>query len=236
YNLLLRAASRAGQLRLASGLLLEMRERGVAADGFSYSTLLAALTRAGHLDHALTFLPLMEADAVAPDLVLFSNLIHLALRAGDAPKALALFSRLRAAGIRPDLKAYNAAIAAYCKSDLLRDAKRLLLHDVPADGVAPDAESYAPMRRAGVPPSVVTYNTMLRVYGDAGLFGEAVHLFGLMCSTASDGGGGNNGAVRPNVVTYNTMIAIHGKALEDDKAGSLVQQMQAGGIQPNAVT
>ncbi|VAH65625.1 hypothetical protein VPH35_046073 [Triticum aestivum] len=291
YNLLLRAACRAGQLRLASGLLLEMRARGVAADGFSYSTLLAALTRAGHLDHALTFLPLMEADAVAPDLVLFSNLIHLALRAGDAPKALALFSRLRAAGIRPDLKAYNAAIAAYCKSDLLRDAKRLLLHDVPADGVAPDAESYAPvlaalarrgrhlaavslfshmravarvkpdlsvfnivlnaygqldlardadrlfwsMRRAGVPPSVVTYNTMLRVYGDAGLFGEAVHLFGLMCSTASDGAS-NGAAVRPNVVTYNTMIAIHGKALEDDKAGSLVQQMQAGGIQPNAVT
>uniref|UniRef100_M8C9V2 Pentacotripeptide-repeat region of PRORP domain-containing protein n=1 Tax=Aegilops tauschii TaxID=37682 RepID=M8C9V2_AEGTA len=72
----------------------------------------------------------------------------LALCAGDAPKALALFSSLRAAGIRPDLKAYNAAIAAYCKSDLLRDAKRLLLHDVPADGVAPDAESYAPVLAA----------------------------------------------------------------------------------------
>uniref|UniRef100_A0A8R7PM75 Pentatricopeptide repeat-containing protein n=1 Tax=Triticum urartu TaxID=4572 RepID=A0A8R7PM75_TRIUA len=115
-----------------------MRARGVAADGFSYSTLLAALT----------FLPLMEADAVAPDLVLFSNLIHLALRAGDAPKALALFSSLRAAGIRSDLKAYNAAIAAYCKPDLLRDAKRLLLLDVPTDGVAPDAESYAPVLAA----------------------------------------------------------------------------------------
>ncbi|RLM93146.1 hypothetical protein C2845_PM08G30100 [Panicum miliaceum] len=111
YNLLLRSACRAGELRLASGLLREMRDRGVTPDAFSYSTLLAALTRAGHLDHALTFLPLMEDDAVAPDLILFSNLIHLALRGGDAPKALALFSRLRGAGIRPDRKAYNAAVA-----------------------------------------------------------------------------------------------------------------------------
>ncbi|KAF7075739.1 hypothetical protein CFC21_080493, partial [Triticum aestivum] len=97
---------------------------------------------------ALTFLPLMEADAVAPDLVLFSNLIHLAPpRRRRAQGARALLPPPRR-GIRPDLKAYNAAIAAYCKSDLLRDAKRLLLHDVPADGVAPDAESYAPVLAA----------------------------------------------------------------------------------------
>lgn len=80
---------------------------------------------------------------------------------------------------------------------------------------------------------MVTYNTMLRVYGDAGLFGEAVHLFGLMCSSASDG---NGSSVKPNVVTYNTIISIHGKSLEDEKAGSLVRDMQANGIQPNAVT
>ena len=87
------------------------------------------------------------------------------------------------------------------------------------------------MRRAGVPPSVVTYNTMLRVYGDAGLFGEAVHLFGLMCS-ASDG----NGVVKPNIVAYNTMISIHGNSVEDEKSGSLVQEMHANGIQLNTIT
>ncbi|BAS78339.1 Os02g0315200, partial [Oryza sativa Japonica Group] len=64
-----------------------------------------------------------------------------------------VFGARGAAGIKPDLKAYNAAIAAYCKSDLLRDTNRLLLHDMPSDGVAPDAESYSPMRRAGVAPS-----------------------------------------------------------------------------------
>ncbi|KAM0852176.1 hypothetical protein ACQ4PT_051946 [Festuca glaucescens] len=223
YNLLLRAASRAGELRLASGLLLEMRDRGVAADAFSYSTLLAALTRAGHLDHALTFLPLMESDAVAPDLVLFSNLIHLALRGGDAPKALALFSRLRAAGIRPDLKAYNAAIAAYCKSDLLRDAKRLLLHDIPSDGVAPDAESYAPIlaalaRRgrhlaavslfshmravARVKPDLSVFNIVLNAYGQLDLARDADRLFWSM----------RRAGVPPSVVTYNTMLRVYGDA------------------------
>uniref|UniRef100_I1NZT7 Pentacotripeptide-repeat region of PRORP domain-containing protein n=2 Tax=Oryza glaberrima TaxID=4538 RepID=I1NZT7_ORYGL len=141
-----------------------------------------------------------------------------------------VFGARGAAGIKPDLKAYNAAIAAYCKSDLLRDTNRLLLHDMPSNGVAPDAESYSPMRRAGVAPSVVTYNTMLRVYGDAALFGEAVHLFGLMRSAASDGSDRGGSIIKPNVVTYNTMIAIYGMSLGDEKAGSLVQDMQANGI------
>uniref|UniRef100_A0A0D9YL79 Pentacotripeptide-repeat region of PRORP domain-containing protein n=1 Tax=Oryza glumipatula TaxID=40148 RepID=A0A0D9YL79_9ORYZ len=107
----------------------------------------------------------MEDDAVAPDLVLFSNLIHLALRGGDAPKALALFSRLRgAAGIKPDLKAYNAAIAA----------NRLLLHDMPSDGVAPDAESYSPilavLARRGRHLAVVSLFTHMRVKPDLSVF------------------------------------------------------------------
>ncbi|XP_062179555.1 pentatricopeptide repeat-containing protein At5g39980, chloroplastic-like [Phragmites australis] len=162
-----------------------MHDRGVAPDTFPYSTLLMVLTRAGHLDHTLSFLPLIEDDAVAPDLVLFSNLIHLALGSGDASKALALFSRLLGTGIKPDLKAYNIAVAAYCKSDLLREAKRLLLHDMPVDGVTPNAESYSPilvalarrgrhltsvslfshMHAVSVKPDVMVFNIVLNAYG-----------------------------------------------------------------------
>ncbi|KAF0887498.1 hypothetical protein E2562_002229 [Oryza meyeriana var. granulata] len=256
YNLLLRSACRAGLLRLASGLLLEMRDRGVAPDAFSYSTLLAALTRAGHLDHALTFLPLMEDDAVAPDLVLFSNLIHLALRGGDAPRALALFSRLRGAGIKPDLKAYNAAIAAYCKSDLLRDAKRLLLHEMPSDGVAPDAESYSPIlaalaRRgrhlaavslfthmravARVKPDLSVFNIVLNAYGQLDLAREGDRLFWSM----------RRAGVAPSVVTYNTMLRVYGDAGLFGEAVHLFGLMRSassdggdrgGRVKPNVVT
>jgi pentatricopeptide repeat protein len=256
YNLLLRSACRAGELRLASGLLLEMRDRGVAPDAFSYSTLLAALTRAGHLDHALTFLPLMEGDAVAPDLILFSNLIHLALRAGDAPKALALFSRLRGAGIKPDLKAYNAAVAAYCRSDLLRDAKRLLLHDMPSENVAPDAETYAPVlaalaRRgrhiaavslfshmravARVRPDISVFNIVLNAYGQLDLAREADRLFRSM----------RRAGVPPSVVTYNTMLRVYGDAGLFGEAAHLFSLMRSasdgnggtgGGVKPNVVT
>ncbi|KAL6905545.1 hypothetical protein ACP4OV_003146 [Aristida adscensionis] len=82
----------------------------------------------------VTFLPHMEDDVVAPDLMLFSNLIHVVLRAGDALKAPASpVCASRGSG----LKAYNAAVATHCKSDLLRGTKRPLLHDMPADGIAP---------------------------------------------------------------------------------------------------
>ncbi|GJM92657.1 hypothetical protein PR202_ga09147 [Eleusine coracana subsp. coracana] len=251
YNLLLRSACRAGDLRLASGLLLEMRDRAITPDAFSYSTLLAALTRAGHLDHALTFLPLMDDDAVAPDLILFSNLIHLALRSGDAPRALALFSRLRAAGIRPDLRAYNAAVAAYCRSNLLRDAKRLLLHDMPADGVSPDAETYSPIlaalaRRgrhlaavslfshmravARVRPDLSVFNIALNAYGQLDLAREADRLFWSM----------RRAGVPPSVVTYNTMLRVYGDAGLFGEAVHLFGLMRGGAsdgaVRPNVVT
>lgn len=250
YNLLLRSACRTGDLRLASGLLLEMRDRAITPDAFSYSTLLAALTRAGHLDHALTFIPLMDDDSVTPDLILFSNLIHLALRSGDAPKALALFSRLRAAGIRPDLKAYNAAVAAYCRSDLLRDAKRLLLHDMPADGVAPDAETYSPVlaalaRRgrhlaaaslfshmravARVKPDLSVFNIVLNAYGQLDLAREADRLFWSM----------RRAGVPPSVVTYNTMLRVYGDSGLFGEAVHLFGLMRSasdGTVKPNVVT
>lgn len=61
----------------------------------------------------------MEDDIVASDLV------QLALSGvGDAPKALALFSQLHGARIRRGGR----------KFDVLRDAKRLLLHDMLPEG------------------------------------------------------------------------------------------------------
>uniref|UniRef100_A0A453M9B7 Pentacotripeptide-repeat region of PRORP domain-containing protein n=1 Tax=Aegilops tauschii subsp. strangulata TaxID=200361 RepID=A0A453M9B7_AEGTS len=135
---------------------------------------------------------------------------------------LALLAHARRGALKPDLSIFNIVLNAYGQLDLARDADRL----------------FWSMRRAGVPPSVGTYNTMLRVYGDAGLFGEAVHLFGLMCSTAFAIRRRQQRRRQPqrDDVQYNTMIAIHGKALEDDKARSLVRQIQASGIKPNAVT
>ncbi|KAK1669043.1 hypothetical protein QYE76_057202 [Lolium multiflorum] len=87
---------------------------------------------------------------------------------------------------------------------------------------------------AGVPPSVVTYNTMLRVYGDAGLFGEAVHLFGLMCS-ASDGNGGGGSIVKPNIVTYSTILSIWVKAGKLDRADKLFEKLQESGTEIDPV-
>lgn len=97
-------------------------------------------------------------------------------------------------------------IDAYGQLDLAREADRL----------------FWSLRRLGVSASVVTYNSMLRVY----VFGEDIHLFRLM----------QRKDIRQNVITYNTMINIYGKSMEHEKVGNLVSEMQQRGIQPNAIT
>ncbi|KAK8969001.1 hypothetical protein KSP40_PGU005682 [Platanthera guangdongensis] len=98
------------------------------------------------------------------------------------------------------------------------------------------------MRRLGISPSVDTYNTVLHVYGDAELFGEAVHLFRLM----------QRQDFKQNVVTYNTMIVIYGKIAPNaitystiisiwaragklDRAAKLFQMIRRSGIEVDPV-
>ncbi|PWA51400.1 Pentatricopeptide repeat-containing protein [Artemisia annua] len=78
----------------------------------------------------------------------------------------------------------------------------------------------------GIEPNVVSYNTLLRVYGKAGLFSEAIHLFILMQRNDID----------QNIVTYSTMMKIYGKMLKHEKANNLIQEMQTREIEPNAIT
>ncbi|GFY87066.1 tetratricopeptide repeat (TPR)-like superfamily protein [Actinidia rufa] len=82
------------------------------------------------------------------------------------------------------------------------------------------------MRKMGIGPSVVSYNMLLWVYGDTGLFGEAIHLFRLM----------QRKDIEQNVVTCNNMISIYGKTLEHEKVNILIQEMKSRGIEPNAIT
>ncbi|WOL18655.1 hypothetical protein Cni_G27452 [Canna indica] len=247
YNVVLRNALRANQFPLALGLLHEMRRlRRPSPDPVTYSTLLSALARAGRLDAALALLPLMDADGVAPDLPLFTTLISLALRLGDHAKALALFSRLRAAGLNPDLKAFNAALHALCLAGLLREARSLLLTEMPASGVAPDVVSFSTvlaalvrrrrflqalslfseMRTHRVHPDLTTCNIMLDAYGQLDMAKEADRLFWSMRRIG----------VEPGIVTYNTMLRVYGDAELFGEAIHLFRLMQRKENEQNVVT
>ncbi|CAL9752075.1 unnamed protein product [Musa acuminata subsp. burmannicoides] len=247
FNVVLRNALRAAQFPLAIGLLHEMRRlRRPSPDPVTYSTLISALARADRLDAALALLPLMDADGVVPDLPLFTTLISLALRLGDHAKALALFSRLRAAGLNPDLKAFNAALHALSLAGLLREARRLLLSDMPEAGVAPDAVSFstvlaalvrrrrflqalslfAEMRPRRVSPDLTTCNIMLDAYGQLDMAKEADRLFWSMRRIG----------VEPGIVTYNTMLRVYGDAELFGEAIHLFRLMQRKEIEQNVVT
>jgi pentatricopeptide repeat protein len=225
---------------------MEMRSLALTPDAVSYSTLLSSLCSAGYLDSALPFLPMMEEDRVKPDLVLYSTLMHLAMKLGDPSKAISLFSRMCSDGVTPDLRAFNFAISAYCSAGLMRDALRVLTHDMATVGVVPDSVSYSTllsafvkrgrflaalslfsqMRNSKVRPDLTTFNIVIHAYGQLGLTREADRLFWSMPQLG----------VHPGVVTYNTMLRVYGDAELFSEAIQLFRLMQKKGIEQNVIT
>lgn len=84
------------------------------------------------------------------------------------------------------------------------------------------------MRREGVTPTVVTYNTMLNAFSRKGNVKKdrVLYLWTLM---RTDG-------VTPDAFSYNAMLAMHNFTDDFDAAWGLYREMRGQGVQPDIVT
>ncbi|KAI3969012.1 hypothetical protein MKW92_041916 [Papaver armeniacum] len=182
------------QWELASGLVDEMRQRAISLINLFYSTLITHFGKEGDFDSALSWLQQMEQDRYC------CQKTFLIIQ-----KRFAFF-RLKRAGITPDLVAYNSMINVFVNSSKIKrfvEALSIFSEmkevkcplDLTTCNVMIDIVCFD-MRKMAIEPSVVSYNTILRVYGEAELFAKDIE---------------------QNVVTYNTMIKIYGKSLEHEK-------------------
>ena len=88
------------------------------------------------------------------------------------------------------------------------------------------------MRRAGVQPNTVSYNSLLSACERCGQAERALEVFKMMQKEA----GSTSGYTGSSLVTYNTLISACGKAGMYDQVQKMFQEMQDRGIRGDVFT
>ena len=84
-------------------------------------------------------------QGVEPNVITYTTLIKACTNAGASQAAVEVFYMMDAVGVKADLQAYNALMAVFSKEPNWEKCWSVL----------------AAMRRAGIAPDVVSYNTIL---------------------------------------------------------------------------
>ncbi|KAF0901237.1 hypothetical protein E2562_038802 [Oryza meyeriana var. granulata] len=190
--------------------LRRMPDLGCMPNVFSYSILLKGLCDSNRNQQALDLLHIMADDSrggCPPDVVSYNTVINGLLREGQVDKAYCLFDEMLDQGISPNIVTYSSIIATLSKSQAMDKATEVLTRMVkngkPKEAIA----ILKKMRRDGVEPNVVTYNTLMDYLCKSGRSMEAREVFDSMVKRGH----------KPTIATYSTLL--HGYAAE----GSLVE-------------
>ena len=220
-----RAGSTSGMLPSRGALLHRMRASKTATELSVAVELLLPLTTCQECTMVVSawaaagqYLPVLSilADATAAgiqvDTRLYSAAIGAMASCGQADQAVRLLAEMHELGVRPNVVTYSAAISACNKAG-------------GRGGLA--LELMEQMRSRGVVPNVITYNTLISALGGSGMVDEAVSQLGEM--TTRD-------ALKPDVISINAAISACEKGGQAARAGGLLEEMPARGLQPTVVS
>jgi len=216
FNSLIDSCVRSGNLERAWGILDMMREQGVAADNFTYSTLIKGIKGEEHiadLNRAFDLFETLKRES-HPDEILFNVLLDACINCRQLRRALHLFEELKtqiqgAAALSPDEISFNTLIKGCAQEKQLEKA----------------FEVFGYMKNCGLEPNDVTYNSLIDVCVRCDQMPRAWSLLGEMQE--------NN--IHPDNFTYSTLIkgikahSYHnGSSNQQDleRAFSLLEQMK----------
>jgi pentatricopeptide repeat protein len=129
YSAVVLAFSVGAQFDRARGLLITMRQRGVAPDAMCYNAAISACEKGGNWEAALELLDEMASSGVAPTLVSYNAAITACVKANQFDPALALYAKVQAAGLisertgnpdEIDLHGFTSSLASVAVRQSLR--------------------------------------------------------------------------------------------------------------------
>lgn len=173
-----------GDHRQVQTILTTLRKDGHHPAKESYTLLLSSLIASGRIQEGPSLLQQMHEDKVVPDAIFFNTLLNGYCEAGDIAEAEALFKQMKETGCLPITSTFNTLIKGYGLAGKPEKAMKLLqemgkeedskpndrtfnmLINVWARQKNPEEARYviSLMRASGIPPDVVSYNTLAQVF------------------------------------------------------------------------
>lgn len=190
---------------------------------------------------------LKEQPFYQPKAGTYMKLIVLLGRSGQPQHARNLFNMMIEEGLEPTAELYTALLAAYCRSNIIDEAFKILDQMKTLPLCQPDVYTYSILIKAcvdaarfdlveslyeqmaerSITPNTVTQNTVLAGYGKVGKFDlmEKV-LLGMLDSSTS----------KPDVWTMNTILGLFGNMGEVETMERWYEKFRNFGIEPETRT
>ncbi|XP_023764293.1 pentatricopeptide repeat-containing protein At3g06430, chloroplastic [Lactuca sativa] len=177
----------------------------------------------------------------------YMKLIVLLGRCGQPKHARHLFDEMIQEGLEPTSQLYTALLAAYCRSNLIDEAFKILNQMKTLPLCQPDVYTFSILMKAcvdaarfelvesiyhqmderSITPNTVTQNTVLAGYGKAGKFQEMEKV--LLNMLDSD-------TCTPDVWTMNTILSLFGNMGDIESMERWYEKLRNFGIEPETRT
>ncbi|CAJ2649405.1 unnamed protein product [Trifolium pratense] len=207
YNVTLKVFKKCKDLDGAEKVVVEMLQRGVKPDNFTFSTIISCARSCYLPEKAVEWFEKMPSFGCEPDDITYCVMIDAYGKAGNIDMALHLYDRARTEKWRIDHVTFSTLIKMYGISGNY-------------DGCL---NVYEEMKALGVKPNLVVYNTLLDAMGRAKRPWQAKTIYKEMI----------NNQILPNRSTYASLLHAYGRARFCEDALIVYREMKAQGMDLN---
>ncbi|KAL6227057.1 hypothetical protein ACLB2K_001016 [Fragaria x ananassa] len=204
---------------------------GFRLSTLSCNALLSALVKENEFGYVEFVYKEMIRRRIAADLYSFNIVINGLCKVGKLNKAKDVMDDMKAWGVAPNVVTYNTIIGGYYKLGGLgkmhkADAMLKEMVLMPYDDVAAAFKVFEEMRREGLKPNVVTYNSLINGLCCDGRLEEACGLRDEMLGLG----------LKPEIATYNALINGFCKKKMLKEARELFDTICERGLVANVIT
>ncbi|WRX14467.1 Pentatricopeptide repeat - like 10 [Theobroma cacao] len=213
----------------------ELETFGLEKNTYSMNLLLDTLCKEKYVERAREIFLLLKSH-IAPDAHTFNIFIHGWCKINRVDEAHWSIQEMKGHGFHPSVISYTTIIQFYCCQCNFRKVYELL-DEMAAQGCPPNAVTYTTvmssllkaemfeealqislrLKTAGCKPDTLFYNCLIHVLGRAGQVKDAAEVFEVEMPKIG---------VAPNTSTYNCMIAMLCHHAQQQRALTLLQEME----------
>ncbi|PKA63300.1 Pentatricopeptide repeat-containing protein [Apostasia shenzhenica] len=219
-------------------------------DARIYTTLMKGYMKTGRASDVVRMVAAMRREpnpACQPDIVTYTTAITALANAGAMDRARAVLDEMSAAGVPANRVTYNVLLKGYCAQLQIDKAEDLIRSMAAGAGIEPDVFSYNilidgcilvddsagalaffnEMRKRGIPPSKVSYTTLMKAFVLSGQPRLAHQVFEEM---------EKDPRVKADRVAFNMLVEGHCRLGLIEEAKRVVEKMKEKGFLPDVAT
>lgn len=142
FNIFIHGWCKVNRVEEAYWTIQEMKGNGCCPCVISYSTIIKSYCQQFNFQKVYELLDEMQEQGCAPNVVTFTTIMCFLTKSGAFKEALKIAERMKSVGCKPDTLFYNALIHTLGTAHRLQEATRILMVEMPRNGVQPNTSTY----------------------------------------------------------------------------------------------